>query len=286
MTSRTRRACAALEWEGPLPGLLRNCRRVTRFLGMGVLVGLPLLALHAAGETPSLQGVLVISNSGVSYASLKNPQSSSAEWVSAGSYFGAHRVAEIHPDRVVLVTPEGASVVVLLNDAENRSDSGAGDTASAKDPEFGTPAWINSRRNPMVFTPISIPQELSRRWADLPPEERMEIVKWYQAHGWNLEVETYGGYFGANFRNIYAEERSAIVQAKIGRFRAALTEAQRETFDSLRRDSIAGMASAPATGDTQQAQLIRRWEDFRSGLTEPQRRSLRTMSDFTAPDEL
>jgi hypothetical protein len=78
-----------------------------------------------------------------------------------------------------------------------------------------------------------------------------------------------------------------LVEAKIARFRESLPEPLRESYDSLRRDSVttntAILADRDAAGARSEA-LRRRWQEFRNALSESQRQTLRTMSDFTVRD--
>jgi hypothetical protein len=152
----------------------------------------------AAGTTPVLQGVLVIAGSGNAHANLKLGETGRPEWVSVGGTFAGYRVEEVQADRVVLSAPEAERLVVYLHDAQNRSAETGEPPGPSAAPAFGTPDWINSRLNPMVHQPIQLPIEISMRWTELSAEERMEVVKWYQAHGWNMNVETSGGYFGVS----------------------------------------------------------------------------------------
>jgi hypothetical protein len=250
---------------------------------LGSLMAVSLAATPAKELTnqPSLKGVVFLAGSEERLAFMRNGESDPGSWLRVGGAVGGLRVAEIHRDRVALVSPSGERQEIRLNHAIIRDSTPETSPSEGVAPIAHSRELINSRANPMVFRAIPVPHEISERWAQLTAEDRAEVALWYQKHGWNLQVEASEGYFSAVFSNIYAEERKAIVAAKLDRFRASLTDKQREEYESLRQASV--LSNAAGSNDAK-VELAQRWQRFRNQLTAAQGSAIRTISDFTVRD--
>jgi len=202
-------------------------------------------------------------------------------WLRVGGALGAFRVAEIHGDMVVLISPAGERQEITLNGSTIRDSKLETSPSKVTPPSAYSPEWINSRANPMLLRALPIPREISERWSQLSAKDRAEVASWYQKHGWNLEVEAGEGYFSATFANIYADERKAIVAANLEKFRASLTDTQRVEYENLRQASVV-VNSRGSVVDT--VELAQRWERFRAGLKPAQGSAILAISDFTVRD--
>jgi hypothetical protein len=264
-------------------GRVTLIRQITFFVCLAVTVTAEVVRLPSAElrHKVSLHGIVLLPASKDRIAFLRIGEGDPGSWLRVGSVLGTFRVAEIQRDMVVLSNSSGEREEIMLSGSTIGDSRLETSPAQVIPPSAYSPEWINSRANPMVFRALPIPREISERWGQLSAKDRAEVASWYQKHGWNLEVEAGEGYFSARFSNQYTEERKVIVAAKLEKFRASLTDTQREEYENLRQASVVVNSRG---SDVDAVELAQRWQRFRNGLKPAQGSAILTISDFTRRD--
>lgn len=170
-----------------------------------------------------------------------------------------------------------------------------------------TKAWINSKANPLLHNydlrinrhieqnenqsrpdPGSYSGNIFRHWAALNSAERVQVVEFYKKHGWQLlHIETVSGISGSqSWRNIYEQERAAVLKAQYDAFSASLSAEQRRVWRSGALNQTVYIADEKPDyaryHNRPEQQVI--FDHFWSTLDAPQRAAYADLHDFTKAD--
>jgi len=149
------------------------------------------------------------------------------QWWTAGGYLAGCHVKEIGGYSVVLTERQSGREITLTLAGTGGSE--------AEDPAQRRKDWINSDENPMYFRPFPLPAEVSGAWPNLAEEDKAHVAAVYRDFGWALVVtESAAGGPHCDWKNIYADDRSAATaQAKVD-FENSLNPAQRAIFARIK----------------------------------------------------
>ncbi|HWA28619.1 MAG TPA: hypothetical protein VG734_23420, partial [Lacunisphaera sp.] len=78
------------------------------------------------------------------------------------------------------------------------------------------------------------PAGLDSQWSTLSTRDKAQVLEYFQKHGWQaIYLVTYSGAIGESaWRNIYAEERQALMKAKYAAFTDSLSPDQKRIWKS------------------------------------------------------
>lgn len=231
-------------------------------------------ASTSTAQLPKLYGT--VETPGDKLASVVVPGDPAARWFAEGDPLGVFVLKSVTRGKITLARNDGTTVDVFLEGSQPS-------VAHDDQPAPFSRKWINSRANPMLHHPAEFGSALTRAWRTMSKEEREAVFAYYKNHGWRIaRIEIYeGGGLSIEWENIYAEERQQVVRENSARWRASLTEAQRDMLKQL--DGKAGRIGANMT-EEQKRDLERRKDlsaRFSATLTPEQKAERASIEDFT-----
>jgi hypothetical protein len=217
----------------------------------------------------------------------KNPYAAFKEkalgWTGLNETVGDYTVVEFRPNAVVLKRA-GLDTRYLCRLEEAKAEvAGKGVVG----PPRYSPAWINSKANPLVNTAPSLPLDIAKNWRSLSKEEIESLLRYFEGYGWKLSyAEVGGGSLMFAWDNIYEAERAAVVAKKTAAFVATLRPEQKAIWDELRKTSPLKATNGQLSEEQKAIHEYRigRSNEFKASLTKEQAAVSAGRSDYTTAD--
>jgi hypothetical protein len=193
--------------------MIRSFRFPLKNFLLLLVIGASPLAFLKAAQPLSVTGIMTIGPT--RYASFSVAQ---AAWLHENEVVGALVIKRIDATQVVLIQASDNTEVTLALGEEH--------TMSQERPA-STPAWIDSKDNPMLSAPTALPDNVVRNWLRMSATEQAAIVDEYARHGWRLDF-TKASWGGLSFvwDNPLSTEHENAIQADRSAFADNLTEKQ------------------------------------------------------------
>lgn len=200
-------------------------------------------------------------------------------WHREKAIVGGYRIAKINSESVDLAPLRGGkTLTVYLRDSHTQG-------AASNGPELFSPAWINSRANPMLYQPRPLLLDLSQHWSSLTQQEKDAICAFYRNYGWELVAsESRYGATDFNWSNLYKAARIAAVEANQKAFAASLSPEQQALWDKAREGGT--MIKVGPEGVTPELrkkvdEKHAQWVAFTTTFNAEQAAAYRIRDDFT-----
>jgi hypothetical protein len=236
------------------------------------------LARNHASNLFRVQGIMTVGDVRFVSVTSTRGEPQMGHWLKEKDVVSGYAVEEIKRDSAVFrETSSGERFQLRLN------PSGAASPGASAQAEPYSPAWINSKANPMLLHSAPIPASVGSGWLTMTAAERDEVIAYYLKHGWRLryaESSVAGGTFV--FENIYEADRRAVMDANRAEFQGMLTDDQLKAWQEIRQSHPVKIGSMPK--EEVQRMVTQRRENaaaFRATLTSDQRAALDRVSDFT-----